>query len=156
MESESCLYGSCGKAEPTCFLYAFLYLLHTSSSPSALNSVSSSTPNFFFTRSNSCSKSSCSIPITTSPNILISLRYASHAKRALPVNLIKPWTAASVRPRFRTVSIMPGIDTAAPERTETRSGFDEEPKILPVSRSTLQIAFAVASPKPLGIRAPWS
>ena len=32
-------------------------------------------------------------------------------------------TVASLRPRLRTVSIMPGIETRAPERTETSSGF---------------------------------
>jgi hypothetical protein len=35
---------------------------------------------------------------------------------------MKPSTDLSVRPRFSTVSIMPGIETAAPERTETSSG----------------------------------
>ena len=34
-----------------------------------------------------------------------------------------PSTASSFRPRLRIVSIIPGIEIAAPERTETSSGF---------------------------------
>jgi hypothetical protein len=32
-------------------------------------------------------------------------------------------------PRFSTVSIMPGIDTRAPERTLSSSGFSGSPKL---------------------------
>jgi hypothetical protein len=35
----------------------------------------------------------------------------------------QPLDRRVVRPRFRIVFIMPGIETAAPERTETSSGF---------------------------------
>ncbi len=34
------------------------------------------------------------------------------------------------------MSIIPGIETRAPERTETRSGLSGSPKLLPVSAST--------------------
>ena len=37
---------------------------------------------------------------------------------------------------------MPGIDIAAPERTETRSGFFVSPSFLPVDFSTLASAFS--------------
>ena len=36
-------------------------------------------------------------------------------------------------PRFSTVSIIPGIDTRAPERTETNSGLDCEPNSSPTA-----------------------
>ena len=35
-----------------------------------------------------------------------------------------PSTVSSLRPRLRTVSIMPGIENFAPDLTETRSGFE--------------------------------
>ena len=38
---------------------------------------------------------------------------------------VKPATASSFRPRFRMVSIMPGIEAREPERTETSSGSAE-------------------------------
>jgi hypothetical protein len=40
-------------------------------------------------------------------------------------------TVSSLRPRFRTVSIMPGIEARAPERTESSSGSEESPNVLP-------------------------
>ena len=49
-------------------------------------------------------------------------RYASSAKRVLPVRSARPFIVSSFRPRLRIVSIMPGIDARAPERTLTRSG----------------------------------
>ena len=41
-----------------------------------------------------------------------------------------PSTVASFRPRFSTVSIMPGMETRAPERTETSSGLWWSPKLV--------------------------
>ena len=43
--------------------------------------------------------------------------------------------ASSFRPRLRIVSIIPGIETAAPERTDTSSGSSGSPKRLPVRSS---------------------
>ena len=45
-----------------------------------------------------------------------------------------------VNPRFRIVSIIPGIDERAPERTETSSGFVGSPKCLSASCSSLRSA----------------
>ena len=42
---------------------------------------------------------------------------------------------SSLRPRFRIVSIIPGIDALAPERTDTSSGFSRSPNFLPVISS---------------------
>ena len=39
-----------------------------------------------------------------------------------------PSTVSSLRPRLRMVSIMPGIEARAPERTETSSGLAASPK----------------------------
>ena len=40
----------------------------------------------------------------------------------------KPATVASFKPTLSTVSSMPGIDTGAPERTDTSSGRRSPPK----------------------------
>ena len=40
-------------------------------------------------------------------------------------------TTSSFRPRFRMVSIMPGMEARAPERTETSRGFFRSPNFLP-------------------------
>ena len=77
-----------------------------------------------------------STPSTTSPYIWIRRRYESCANRALPVAPANPRTALSFRPRSRIESIIPGIEIAAPERTETSRGFDGSPNIAPVMRSS--------------------
>ena len=48
------------------------------------------------------------------------------------------------------VSIMPGIDIAEPERTETRSGSDPLPKVLDVDISSLAISFFTEAIRPFG------
>jgi hypothetical protein len=47
-----------------------------------------------------------------------------------------PITVSSLRPRFNTVSIIPGIETRAPERTETSSGRCGSPKPTPIALAT--------------------
>ena len=49
---------------------------------------------------------------------------------------MRPSRVCSLRPRLRTVSIMPGMENLAPERTDTRSGFAGSPKPLPEMAST--------------------
>ena len=44
-----------------------------------------------------------------------------------------PSTVSSLRPRLSTVSIMPGIEARAPERTETSSGRSGSPKLAPTA-----------------------
>jgi Cu/Ag efflux protein CusF len=44
---------------------------------------------------------------------------------------MRPCTVSSLRPRLRIVSIMPGIESRAPERTAKRSGLARLPKPLP-------------------------
>jgi hypothetical protein len=50
---------------------------------------------------------------------------------------MKPSTDLSFMPRFSTVSIMPGMEMAAPERTDTSSGSLASPSFLPISFSSL-------------------
>ncbi len=62
-------------------------------------------------------------------------RYESHAKRASPANSVRPSTEASLRPTLRTVSIIPGMENFAPERTDTSSGSWASPRRRPRSSS---------------------
>ena len=43
---------------------------------------------------------------------------------------------SSVKPKLSTVSIIPGIDMAAPERTDSKSGFKESPSFAPGNNET--------------------
>jgi hypothetical protein len=51
---------------------------------------------------------------------------------------------------LRIVSIIPGIDTAAPERTDTSSGAPASPKRLPVLRSRRRRLRSISSRRPSG------
>jgi hypothetical protein len=51
---------------------------------------------------------------------------------------------------LRIVSIIPGIDTAAPERTDTRSGSSGSPNRLPVVFSSLTKCSSISSSSPSG------
>ncbi len=92
--------------------------------------------------------------MTIRPNIWMKRRYASQPKRSLPVRAIRPWSVSSFKPRFSTVSIMPGIENFAPERTLTRSGSAALPKPLPVCVSTSLTASSTSSQSPSGRRSP--
>ncbi len=48
------------------------------------------------------------------------------------------------------LSIIPGIEIAAPERTETSSGFSVDPNVLPVFASSRCTAASSSSPSPSG------
>src|SRR5215468_2834171 len=121
---------------------------------SALSSVSTATP---FDSTRSCSASSKSSPGTSStilPNICTKRRYESCAKRSFCVWRAKPCTEWSLRPRLRTVSIIPGIENGAPERTETSSGSASSPRRLPIFPSSASRAGATSSIRPSGSRSP--
>src|SRR5881397_442761 len=75
--------------------------------------------------------------LTIGPNIAMSRRYASHANLSL-ADRARASTVASLRPRIRTVSIIPGIESFAPERTETSSGIAESPNFRPPVTSTAE------------------
>jgi hypothetical protein len=59
-------------------------------------------------------------------------------------------TVRSLSPRFKTVSIMPGIDKGAPERTEKSRGLVGSPKRTPSSASTCAIAASTCSRRSSG------
>ncbi len=77
-------------------------------------------------------------------------RYESKAKRSSPVCLARPSTDSSLRPRLRTVSIMPGMENLAPERTETSSGSLASPIVLPMAFSSRERAPATSASSALG------
>ena len=82
---------------------------------------------------------------TIFPNISINRRYESHAKRGLPEVTASDWVTSGVIPTFNTVSIIPGIENFAPERTETNSGFSTPPNFFPVARSKSLSAASISS-----------
>ena len=61
-----------------------------------------------------------------------------------------PFTVVSLRPRLRTVSIMPGMLARAPERMESRSGFLGSPNFMPMISSTFLRSAATSSFNPSG------
>jgi hypothetical protein len=63
-------------------------------------------------------------------------------------------TDVSLSPRLRTVSIIPGIENAAPERTDTRRGSASSPSFLPISTSRAARAAATSSMRPSGMALP--
>ncbi len=68
----------------------------------------------------------------------------------MPVFAIRPGMVSLVRPTFRTVSIMPGIERRAPDRTEISSGFFGSPNFFPITFSVFAIAFATSSSRDFG------
>mmetsp|Transcript_8810 Transcript_8810/g.27785 ORF Transcript_8810/g.27785 Transcript_8810/m.27785 type:complete len:347 (-) Transcript_8810:215-1255(-) len=118
----SCWPGSSGNGVPVPFSNTPLYSVTSSFRSSALSSMSSLTPRRSFMACMASSNFSCDTPHTTSPNMSTKRRYASYTKRGLPVLASSAAAVFSFRPRLSTVSIMPGIEIAAPERTETSSG----------------------------------
>ena len=61
-----------------------------------------------------------------------------------------PATVPSLRPRLSTVSIIPGMDSRAPERTDTSSGLSPSPKRRPMIFSTPAMARATSRSRPSG------
>ena len=61
-------------------------------------------------------------------------RGSSRANASSPDARARPASVASFSPRSRIVSIIPGIDTGAPDRTLTSSGSDASPKRRPTRR----------------------
>ena len=64
--------------------------------------------------------------------------YESYTKRSnagsgLP--LIIAATTSSFKPRFKMVSIIPGMEALAPERTDTNNGFSRSPNFFPLISS---------------------
>ena len=147
--SRSCARGSCGKGSPAS---AMVRLKRSQSSRrrSASRSVSTLAPASARARSSPPSNSPAGSPRTTPPNICSSRLYESQAKRGSEVWRARPATASSPSPRLRTVSSIPGIETRAPERTETKSGSSGAPSRLPAARSSRPSASSTCSSSPSG------
>ena len=75
----------------------------------------------------------------------MNLRYESQANRGFPDDCARDSATSGVIPTFNTVSIMPGIENFAPDRTETNSGFDTPPNCLPKSFSSCTKAVEISA-----------
>ncbi len=156
MAPQSCSYGSEGKSTFSLFLMSDLYWPTSSFRSPTVRSRSILIFRFFFKASMVCSKGSCASfdsglrPMTTSPYMWINRRYESQPKRSLPDLFIIPLTVLSLSPRFRTVSIMPGIDARAPDLTDTSSGLAWSPNRAAMIRSTCFSASLTSSLSPAG------
>ena len=71
-------------------------------------------------------------------------------KWALSSRCAMPCATSSFRPRFNTVSIMPGMENFAPERLETSNGFCGSPNLFSVAVSTVSSAAVACSHSPSG------
>ena len=127
--------GAIGNARPVSSSTSCLYSSTTRCQSAGDSAVSSTTPASILAVSMISSKRWWSTPSTTLPNIWMKRRKLSHANRSSPLVAASPSTVSSFRPRFSTVSIMPGIDTRAPERTETSSGAPWSPNDRPTACS---------------------
>jgi hypothetical protein len=87
---------------------------------------------------------------TVLPNIWINRRYESQANRGLSACAASPCTLASFSPIFRTVSIIPGIENFAPDRTDTSSGSAGSPSFFPRAASRAVRCSATSASKPAG------
>ncbi len=94
------------------------------------------------------------MPSTMRPYMAMKRRYESYANRSCPVASARPSTETSLSPRLRTVSIIPGIENAAPERTLTSSGSCASPSLRPITFSSLVTCRSISASSDLG--QPWS
>src|SRR5690606_27544877 len=144
MAPHSCSRGSMGKDEPVSRLTSALNSSTRLRRSSSESSASVAAPVVRRRAERRFSKCPPGTPSTTSPYICRKRRYESYANRALPLCLASPSTVRSFIPRFRMVSIMPGIEMAAPERTDTSNGLAGSPNCLPVVSSSC-LTFAETS-----------
>ncbi len=128
-----CSRGSCGNSRPVSRSTIALKVSTSTWRSEASRSRSLTVPLACLASSRASSNSSPSTPSTVLPNICTRRRYESQAKRSLPDWAARPRTEASESPMFRTVSIMPGMENLAPERTDTSSGSSAWPSSLPIS-----------------------
>ena len=68
--------------------------------------------------------------------------------------MASPSTVTEFKPMLSTVSIIPGMETAAPDRHENSSGFSVSPYFLPISDSTLLTDSLISSHISIG-RSPY-
>ena len=116
-----------------------------------MSSVSSVTPPRDLASSSARSNRSGSTPMHVRPNICSSRRYESHANLASPDDSASASTVASLSPTFRTVSIIPGIENAAPDRTETSRGSLLSPSERPMLASNRAMWSVTSTARPAGV-----
>ena len=143
--------GSWGKARPVDATTTALSSSTSSASRSGGTPASLVVPTSALALSNASSSAAPSTPSTMRPYIEMKRRYESSAKRRSSVWRASPSTDASLRPRLRTVSIIPGIENFAPERTETSRGSRASPRRVPIARSRRRRARPTSSTSPSGI-----
>ena len=127
-------------------------LYSTTSSRNLSTGISASVPaplTVRFSASNA-SKSWLGALSTTSPYICRNRRYESQENRGFPLCRASASTVRSLSPRLRMVSIIPGIETRPPLRTDTSSGFSASPKRRPVASSSCVMARSTSSRSPSG------
>ena len=88
---------------------------------------------------------------TMRPYISIKRLYESQAKRSFPLWVASDFATSGVIPTFNTVSIMPGIENFAPERTDTNNGFSGSPNFFPSSFSRFPSALCISASSESGI-----
>ena len=125
-------------------------------SPLILTSVSPETPSASLILSKTPSKSWRSRSITTSLNMVMNRLYASQTNRSSPVSLIKASATLSFKPKFKTVSIIPGMLMGAPLLTETSRGASGSLNFLSVVFSRVLTCSRTSSHKPSGNSPPAS
>ena len=71
---------------------------------------------------------------------------------ALPwtIGLLLTTTLLSFSPRLSTVSIIPGIENFAPERTDTSNGSRASPRVRPIFFSSAATCFLISASMPFG------
>ena len=133
-----------GNAVPVCASTTFINASPAAFKPAPSRSAMVLPPAALISGSATFAKLSEGISQTVFPNISINLRYESHAKRLSPVIFSSVAATSGDIPTLRTVSIMPGIENFAPERTETSKGFFGSPKDFPIFFSRSIIAASIS------------
>jgi hypothetical protein len=91
-------------------------------------------------------------PSTVSAYMAWNRATTSATNRLSPVAVPSATAAARFRPRFRIVSIMPGMEIGAPDRTDSSNGTGPPPKTLPVANSNPASRARISRVSPSGSR----
>ena len=150
MAARNCCRGSSGKSVFASRRTISRYRSISFCSAAGVRSASVAAPVLRLISSRASSNRCPSTPSTILLNSWMKRRWASRAKRRSFVSAAKPSSVDAFRPRFSTVSIIPGIENFAPLRTLTSSGFFGSPNRLPVCFSTWRSAASICSSMPRG------
>ena len=145
-DARSCSKGSDGNRLSDCSSTRRLRSVSRSAMASAGRSTSRATP-ARSTADATTAPRSWSRPSTTLAKDCTRRRCESTANRS-SVAAASPAAVSSLSPRFRTVSIIPGMDTAAPDLTLTRRGSPGSPSRRPArsSRAVMAVLSSASSP----------